>query len=113
MKEPETTVRVNTSAEEASEALGEDRVLAVQEEDGRFLGLVTREDLRGAKSKSLQELIRDNTARTGPERVLAELLIPSADSELPIVVLDENNKLLGWITRPMLLSGIQGNRMIS
>jgi glycine betaine/proline transport system ATP-binding protein len=113
MMEPDATARGTASVKEARQALGEDKVLPVVDDDGRFLGLVTREDLRHAKRKPLKELIRGDAVRTGPDQVLAELLIPSADSELPIVVLDENEKLLGWITRRMLLSGIQGNRMIS
>ena len=113
MMEPDATVRENESIKDARRALGEDRVLPVLDENERFLGLVTRGDLDRAKRKSLRELIREEAVRAGPDQVLAELLIPSADSNLPIVVLDRNEKLLGWITRRMLLSGIQGNRMIS
>jgi glycine betaine/proline transport system ATP-binding protein len=113
MMEPDATVRADASVKEARKTLGEDKVLPVLDDDGRFLGLVTKEDLQQVKRKPLKELIRGDTVRTGPDRVLAELLIPSADSDLPIVVLDDNEKLLGWITRRMLLSGIQGNRMIS
>ena len=113
MMEPDATVRENTSIEDARRALGEDRVLPVLDENERFLGLVTHGGLERAKRKSLRELIREDAVRAGPEQVLAELLIPSADSNLPIVVLDQDEKLLGWITRRMLLSGIQGNRMIS
>ena len=113
MMEPDATVRENESIKDARRALGEDRVLPVLDENERFLGLVTRGDLDRAKRKSLRELIREEAVRAEPDQVLAELLIPSADSNLPIVVLDRNEKLLGWITRRMLLSGIQGNRMIS
>ncbi len=113
MMEPDAAVRENTSIEDARRALGGDRVLPVLDENERFLGLVTHGDLERAKRKSLRELIREDAVRAGPDQVLAELLIPSADSNLPIVVLDQDEKLLGWITRRMLLSGIQGNRMIS
>jgi glycine betaine/proline transport system ATP-binding protein len=114
MMDPRHPVQTDTSVKEARRHTDESDVLPVLDENERFVGLVTKTDLEQAGGrKSMKELMRREVVTAGPDQLLADLLLPSADTTLPIVVLDDNDKLLGWITRKMLLSGIQGNRMIS
>jgi glycine betaine/proline transport system ATP-binding protein len=113
MMDPDNTVTVTMSVAQAKDLVGEAGAMPVVADDGRFLGMVTRDLLVGAGDRSLQEVMRDDAFQARPDSVLADLLLPSADSDLPIVVVDDDGHFQGWITRKMLLSGVQGNRMIA
>jgi glycine betaine/proline transport system ATP-binding protein len=113
MLSPNQTIEAKATRDEAMKRLGEDLAMPVLEEDGRFVGVITRQQLQDSGDLAMGELMRDDAFRAAPDSVLADLLIPSADSDLPIVVVDEDDLFKGWITRKALLSGVQGNRMIS
>jgi glycine betaine/proline transport system ATP-binding protein len=113
MMSPAQVVRVDEDPEQAREILGEDLAMPVLEQDDNFLGIVTRDKLIDSGNKNLRDILREDFFQARPDQPLDELLIPSADSDLPIVVLDDKGQFMGWITRKMLLSGVQGNRMIS
>jgi glycine betaine/proline transport system ATP-binding protein len=113
MLSPNQTIEAKATRDEAMKRLGEDLAMPVLEEDGRFVGVITRQQLQDSGDRAMGELMRDDAFRAAPDSVLADLLIPSADSDLPIVVVDEDDLFKGWITRKALLSGVQGNRMIS
>ncbi len=112
MMDPQDNVSATMSVEKASKIIEEKGAMPVLEEDGRFVGILTLQGLEDSKANSVRDLVRDDAIRAKPGDVLADLLLPSADSDLPIVVVDDNSKFQGWITRRMLLSGIQGNRLI-
>lgn len=72
-------------------------------------GIVTIDDCVDAvknKQSSLKELLRHDYYKTSPDDYIENLLENAAKSKYPIVVVDDENKLLGIIVRTSILSGL-------
>ncbi|MBO8137081.1 MAG: glycine betaine/L-proline ABC transporter ATP-binding protein [Desulfotomaculum sp.] len=75
----------------------------------KLLGLATIDDaVRAVKeNKSLNDIIRTDLYYTTDEEAYLQDLIPKAtDSKYPIAVVNENNKLMGIISRVAVLSAL-------
>ncbi|MGI6486324.1 MAG: quaternary amine ABC transporter ATP-binding protein [Tepidanaerobacteraceae bacterium] len=75
-------------------------------------GIVTIDDCVDAvknKQSSLKELLRHDYYKTSPDEYIENLLENAAKSKYPIVVVDDENKLLGIIVRTSILSGLLPN----
>lgn len=87
--------------------------LMVVDERKRLVGAATDEDVvRMIRSgaKKLEHLITaDEVAQVGPGTPLVDCLIPSAESRLPLAVVDDDRKLLGVIPRVTLLNALGGS----
>jgi glycine betaine/proline transport system ATP-binding protein len=60
--------------------------------------------------RSLEKIIPlEDVAKVSPDTLLADCLIPSAESRVPIAVVDDDGRLLGVIPRVTLLSALGGN----
>ncbi|MCG1012244.1 glycine betaine/L-proline ABC transporter ATP-binding protein [Tepidanaerobacter sp. GT38] len=72
-------------------------------------GIVTIDDCVDAvknKQSSLKELLRHDFYKTSPDEYIENLLENAVKSKYPIVVVDDENKLLGIIVRTSILSGL-------
>lgn len=80
------------------------------DEQMRFVGLLTLDSalkLRNGASTLSQELIRDiPTAK--PDDSLQDLLPVAAEAKYPIVVIDEQDQLVGIVTKATVLSSLAG-----
>jgi len=75
-------------------------------------GIVTIDDCVDAvknKQSSLKELLRHDFYKTSPDEYIENLLENAVKSKYPIVVVDDENKLLGIIVRTSILSGLLPN----
>ncbi len=85
----------------------------VVDERKRLVGAATDEDvIRMIRSgeKKLEHLITaDEVAQVEPDTPLVDCLVPSAESRLPLAVVDKDGKLLGVIPRVTLLNALGGN----
>jgi glycine betaine/proline transport system ATP-binding protein len=76
---------------------------------GRHLkGIITIDDaVKGIKEKqSLEEAMHTEITVVKPDEYVNDLIPKALESSLPLVVVDDNNKLLGIILRVHVLSGL-------
>jgi glycine betaine/proline transport system ATP-binding protein len=76
---------------------------------GRHLkGIVTIDDaIKGIKEKqTLEEAMKENYTSVKPDEFVNDLIPKALESSLPLVVVDDTNKLLGIILRVHVLSGL-------
>ncbi|WP_164215973.1 glycine betaine/L-proline ABC transporter ATP-binding protein [Virgibacillus sp. YIM 98842] len=76
---------------------------------GRHLkGIVTIDDaVKGVKEKqSLEEVMHQDITAVKPDEYVNDLIPKALESSLPLVVVDDNNKLRGIILRVHVLSGL-------
>ena len=84
-------------------------VTFVLNRDRSFAGIVRDRDVLKLVKRGetdLRGIIRDDASSVLPETALVDLVEPSVESELPIAVVDEKNRLLGVIPRVTLLAAI-------
>ncbi|MFW6414293.1 MAG: quaternary amine ABC transporter ATP-binding protein, partial [Verrucomicrobiota bacterium] len=69
----------------------------------------TPEEDDDKKNRNIQSIIREELVKSTPETPISELLNESANSNLPIPVLDENGVFHGIVTRAAILAAIAGD----
>ncbi len=114
MEEP---VGVILQREGPSAALREMRLrqtgsLLIVDKQKRLVGAATDEDVvRIVRSgeRTLEHIIpADQVSQVSPDTPLVDCLVPSAESRLPLAVVDERGKLVGVIPRVTLLNALGG-----
>jgi len=87
--------------------------LMVVDERKRLVGAATDDDvvrmIRSGADKLEHLMTADEVAQVGPDTPLVDCLIPSAESRLPLAVVDDDRTLLGVIPRVTLLNVLGGN----
>ncbi len=80
--------------------------VVVVDEELRLKGILSvREAIAGRTSKkSIAELVDPNMPRVSPNTLIADIIPVAADMNLPIGVVDEENVLLGLVTKASILS---------
>ncbi|NIK11617.1 quaternary amine ABC transporter ATP-binding protein [Alkalibacillus almallahensis] len=80
----------------------------VVDRDERFQGLLTIDDaIRSHKEDiPMEDVLKQDIHKTTPDTPLNDLIGIAVETKYPIVVLDEDNKLLGIISRVSILSGL-------
>jgi glycine betaine/proline transport system ATP-binding protein len=76
---------------------------------GRHLkGIVTIDDaIKGIKEKlTLEEVMKEDITSVKPDEFVSDLIPKALESSLPLVVVDDTNKVLGIILRVHVLSGL-------
>ncbi|UER55404.1 glycine betaine/L-proline ABC transporter ATP-binding protein [Kineosporiaceae bacterium SCSIO 59966] len=84
----------------------------VVDRDRRLRGLVRDSDAMAAvrrNEQSLQAIITPDVASVSESTTLAELFAPSAESAVPLAVVDDDGRLLGVIPRVTLLAAMAGS----
>lgn len=82
--------------------------LFVVDKDLKLQGIVTIDDAIEAvkNNKSLKEILKNDFYKTNSDTYIQDLVDQAINTKYPIVVTDENNKLLGIIVRSSILSGL-------
>lgn len=80
----------------------------VVDSEKKLKGIVTIDDTIKAikENKKLSDILRDDYFTTDSEAFLQDLIPKATDTKYPIAVIDENNKLLGLISRVSVLSAL-------
>lgn len=80
----------------------------VVDSEKKLKGIVTIDDTIKAikEHKKLSDILRDDYFTTDSEAFLQDLIPKATDTKYPIAVIDENNKLLGLISRVSVLSAL-------
>lgn len=115
MEEPVGTIlrREGPSAALREMRLRQTGGVLVVDKRKRLVGAATDEDVARiirSGERSLEKIIPlEDVAKVSPDTLLADCLIPSAESRVPIAVVDDDGRLLGVIPRVTLLSALGGN----
>jgi len=80
----------------------------VVDSERRLQGIITIDDTVAAikEGKTLRDILRDDFFTTDTEASLQDLIPKATDTKYPLAVIDENNKLLGLISRVSVLSAL-------
>lgn len=110
MKKVGVVASINTSPKVAikeMEDVGISSIFVVGK-SREVLGIVTIDDcLEAVKNKqSIEDILRDDFIATDKETYVQDLIPMAVDSKFPIVVVNENRKLLGIILRISVLSSL-------
>ncbi len=111
MKTPNALVSIKDGARVAIEEMQSTDISSVFVigENMKLEGIVTVDDCVEAVKKkqySFQELLRHDYYMADPDEYIEDLLEKATKSKYPIVVVDDENKLLGIITRTSILAGL-------
>jgi glycine betaine/proline transport system ATP-binding protein len=111
MAEPLATIGAAAGPRAALRTMGEQQYSAVfvVERDGRLLGVVRDSDAADAVQRgadTVRGLISDDVAAVAPDTPVYELFAPSAESPVPLAVVDEGGRLLGVVPRATLLAAL-------
>jgi glycine betaine/proline transport system ATP-binding protein len=76
----------------------------------KLLGAITDRDALRLLRENAKDISTNlsETATTNPDTLLADMLIPAAESALPLAVTDETGKLLGTVPRVVILGALGG-----
>ena len=112
MEKPATTVGSRAGPRQALKTMREQQVGAafVVDRERRLVGAVrddaVAEAVRGNK-ETLDGLMNPSDLVTvGPDTIVADLLTPSAENQMPLAVVDDERRLLGAIPRVTLLAAL-------
>jgi glycine betaine/proline transport system ATP-binding protein len=110
MQPPRSVVTDTTGPRGALRVMRDEQVSAafVVSRDHRLCGVITDDAAHGAVSAQDNRLPGplDKPATVAPDTVLADVFAPSAESRLPVAVVDADQRLLGVIPRATLLSAM-------
>ena len=113
-REQVTPLDIDSSPDQALAATNNGRrILFVTDGGSRYRGHVVVDDMPGAVERGdtdLRGILRDSAPTAHGDQCLDELLQVSADSRLPIAVLDHEGRLMGELTRQRTLSALAGER---
>lgn len=86
--------------------------LYVVGQDRKLIGAVTDEELselvRNEDQRTLGELASRDVTTVKQDATVVEMFTPAAEAKLPIAVVDDDNRLLGVVSRAMLLAALGG-----
>ena len=112
MEDPPVSVRSEQSLEEAIEGMKTKRVTVafVIDSDGRLKGITTMEQaivsVRNGVSRA-EEAAQPEFTSTSPETPAEQVLPLVAEGNIPVAVLDEEQHLLGVVSRSALIDAMQ------
>ncbi|WP_157182757.1 quaternary amine ABC transporter ATP-binding protein [Sciscionella marina] len=114
MERPTSTIGANSGPRAALKVMREMQHTAifVVDRQGTLLGVVEDEAAAEAArngAETVEGIISNDIPEVGPETAVYELFIPSAESRLPLAVVDEDRKLLGIVPRATLLAALGQN----
>ena len=82
--------------------------LFIVDKDFHLQGIVKVDDTIEAikEKKSLIDILKQDYLTTTPDTFMQDLIPMAAETNYPIAVIDEDNKLLGIIVRSTILAGL-------
>ncbi|MFC1965809.1 CBS domain-containing protein, partial [Chloroflexota bacterium] len=112
MREPPVVVRSHQDIEECISEMADKRtpVAFVVGTFNRLKGIITMKEAISVDRQGLDKVgdaVREEFPSTSPDTPLDEILHLVAEGNIPVAVLDEDQRLLGIITRTELIQAIQ------
>ncbi len=86
-------------------------VAFVTDAEQRLAGAVLEEEVAAAATRgdaTIEGLVRADIRKTKADAFIAELLVPAAESRVPIAVVDDDERLVGVVRRTRLLTALGG-----
>ncbi|EOD01190.1 quaternary amine ABC transporter ATP-binding protein [Caldisalinibacter kiritimatiensis] len=113
MIKPDALVTTKDGPRVALKRMNEQKISSVYvtDKNRKLKGIVNVDDVAEMikqKKTSLEEILVTDVPTTSPDTPIIDLMHLATDSQYPIAVIDDNNKLLGIIVRASLISGIVG-----
>ncbi|MGI5892007.1 MAG: quaternary amine ABC transporter ATP-binding protein [Bacillota bacterium] len=113
MVTPDTLISSKEGARIAVRKMRENAIssLFVVDKDHRLQGIITIDDvieLLKSNRNDLKEIIDTDVSTVSPDTLIEDILPLAINSKYPVVVIDDENTLLGIIFKVSVLSGIMG-----
>jgi len=114
MEPPQVLVGSDQNPEVAVEGMKANRVTVafVVDADGRLKGIITMEQAitaaRNGQTRA-EEVAQQEFPATSPDTPVEQILPLVAEGNVPVAVLDEEQRLLGVITRPAVIAAMQSD----
>lgn len=111
MEPPRTVLSATAGPRAALRTLRENQASAVYvvTRDGKLIGLVRDDDVVAAvnrKDSTIADIVISDVPTVDQDALLADLFAPSAESPLPLAVVDQTNVLKGVVPRVTLLAAM-------
>lgn len=108
-------LQLDTAPRSALAAMREagQRIGFVTDADGAYRGWCRADDVASAiarNDRDLSGIVRTSAPTAQASQTLHQILPLSADSDVPVVVLDDGDRFLGFLTRQGILSALAGDR---
>jgi glycine betaine/proline transport system ATP-binding protein len=112
-EKPRATVDARSDPGETLQTMRDHRlaVAFVTDAQQRLAGAVLDEEVAAAATRgdeTIESLVRADIRQTKADAFIAELLVPAAQSLLPIAVVDDDERLVGVVRRTRLLAALGG-----
>ncbi len=110
-EKPPATIPLGSAPQETLQIMVDHQLsTALVTDDGqRLAGAVLDEEVAAAAKReddSIESLIHTDIPKTTRDAVIAEILVPTDESALPIAVVDDDDRLLGIVPRTRLLAAL-------
>lgn len=112
-EEPLTTIDVRCNPNETLQTMRDHHLSAafVTDSEQRLAGAVMDEEVAAAASRgddSIEGLVHADVVKTTGDAFIADMFTPAAESRLPVAVVDDDDRLLGVVSRATLLAALGG-----
>lgn len=112
-EKPRATVDARSDPGETLQTMRDHRltVAFVTDAQQRLAGAVLDDEVAAAATRgdeTIESLVRADIRQTKADAFIAELLVPAAQSLLPIAVVDDDERLVGVVRRTRLLAALGG-----
>jgi glycine betaine/proline transport system ATP-binding protein len=110
MKQPQVVVSVKSSSIEVVARLEQTNspVAYVTDEQGQFLGVISRDQLRSGNGSGLGSLINRGQPTVTPETLLSDLVRLAVTSNIPLPVVDDGDQLVGILDQKTIMLALGG-----
>ncbi len=112
-EKPRATVDARSDPDETLQTMRDHRVTVafVTDAEQRLAGAVLEEEVAAAATRgdaTIEGLVRADIRKTKADAFIAELLVPAAESRVPVAVVDDDERLVGVVRRTRLLTALGG-----
>jgi glycine betaine/proline transport system ATP-binding protein len=111
MQQPPVVVSVKTASSDVVTQLEQTSspVAYVTDEQGQFIGVITREQLQSGNGSGLDSLINRSQTTVTPETLLSDLVRLAVASNIPLPVVDDENQLVGALDQKTVMLALGGH----
>lgn len=112
-EKPRVTVDARSDPGETLQTMRDHRVAVafVTDVEQRLAGAILEEEVEAAAMRgdaTIESLVRADIRKTKADAFIAELLVPAAESRVPVAVVDDDERLVGVVRRTRLLTALGG-----
>jgi glycine betaine/proline transport system ATP-binding protein len=110
MKQPQVIVSVKSPSNEVAALLEQTNspVAYVTDEQDRFIGVISREQLPSGNGSGLGSLVNRGQPTVTPETLLSDLVRLAVTSDIPLPVVDKGDQLVGTLDQKTIMLALGG-----